>query len=918
MEQYCLTSDTQIVLTEAGGNHRETFVIDLVLGSGATCHVYDAHYKDARGREHRVRLKECCPRQQICGREESGVLWRDASARETSEKAFEAAYDRQLSLQNNKITANVTAHLIGGLWEGENTLYAVLDAENGRSWDQMTDSSLAEILTTTAALAHAIGAYHKAGYLHLDIKPENVLILADSRDQVKLFDVDTVMRRENLTSGAVQKLGYSAKWAAPELTAGKLNRLNEKTDVFSIGAVLFSRILGRSPDSEDLSCFASWTFAGSCFDGVNPAMTHDLSEIFHHTIAANPQRRYESAEELEQALKSLARLAMEPVYLETRLPAADKLIGRTEELTKIRSIFDDGAHAVFLSGLEGVGKTALALQYAAAQLGPDGEYDCAVFCNYQHAGSIRQCISEIPLKNCECEDKKSRYETVKKLLNPRTLVVIDCFNVDLDADPDFTLLETLEAKFLVTTSTDFQMLTNGSVRQMTVEEPDTDTLKMLFAENCGWQADKEEEPVLRRIFARIGNNALMTVLLARELEASGDSLEQLENDLFGQSETVAYRTDGVVSFETPQEILHRVFCFAKLDQEQKQVLSCLYLLRGIDMSKSDFREWTAAKNLNVLNTMIRRRWIEFDPAGKTVSLHPLIEELAGRETAPSYENCGKLLDRTLRRNMVYDPDEGCWSVEPQVFLRVSQFLQDQSKNEKLGVFSSVCYYRDFQEKLIKILASGTVGEFAECCFNPGYAPAMGLARWLQPQIIPLDPEWELTVQCFYLTCLNFLDDQYDYDAESREYRALIEERDRAFQQAEELIGIAYGNDRVQCWKAMDLICTLAQTPQMFATPGTAVVCAFYRRYYELCKNLLGLVSGGSDAARAEYAAMGIDDALLMYRMASVVKLSRPENQNLTFCSTIFLSEAERNASPELWQKLQCFTFPANCFEQTIG
>ena len=72
-----------------------------------------------------------------------------------------------------------------------------MSCDNGVSYNEVKDESLKDILKTSLAITKALGVYHKNGYLHLDIKPSNVLVIPETKELVKLFDFDSVVKRMN-------------------------------------------------------------------------------------------------------------------------------------------------------------------------------------------------------------------------------------------------------------------------------------------------------------------------------------------------------------------------------------------------------------------------------------------------------------------------------------------------------------------------------------------------------------------------------------------------------------------------------------------------------------------------------------------------------------------------------------------------
>ena len=102
-------------------------------------------------------------------------------------------------------------------------------------------------------LAEAIGAVHAEGVLHRDIKPGNVLLSADGT--VKLTDFGIALQEGTRMTVTGMVLGSPA-YMSPEQLAGQRDAVNEQTDVYALGVVLYECIEGldplRVPRHEDL------------------------------------------------------------------------------------------------------------------------------------------------------------------------------------------------------------------------------------------------------------------------------------------------------------------------------------------------------------------------------------------------------------------------------------------------------------------------------------------------------------------------------------------------------------------------------------------------------------------------------------------------------------------------------------------
>lgn len=97
-----------------------------------------------------------------------------------------------------------------GIYPGNGTCYILTQLFEGGTYAEIQDESLVDTLTTIRSLTEVIGKYHRDGYLHLDIKPANILVIPEAREHIILFDFDSVIRKEQAKEAAF--LSYTQNW----------------------------------------------------------------------------------------------------------------------------------------------------------------------------------------------------------------------------------------------------------------------------------------------------------------------------------------------------------------------------------------------------------------------------------------------------------------------------------------------------------------------------------------------------------------------------------------------------------------------------------------------------------------------------------------------------------------------------------
>jgi serine/threonine protein kinase len=165
---------------------------------------------------------------------------------------------------------------------------------------------VAEALAIGIQLAGAVETAHRAGVLHRDIKPENVLITSLGRPA--LTDFGVAARLGAAAAGGAS--GMSVPWSAPEAIDGSWS--GPATDVYSLGATVYSLLAGRSPfeapdGPNDVLDYARRIL----HDDLPPTGRGDVPEsleaVLATAMARSPQARYTSALSLARALQKVER-----------------------------------------------------------------------------------------------------------------------------------------------------------------------------------------------------------------------------------------------------------------------------------------------------------------------------------------------------------------------------------------------------------------------------------------------------------------------------------------------------------------------------------------------------------------------------------------------------------------------------------
>ena len=279
------------------------------VGRGANCIVYRAVQVDGIGISHKVLVKECYPAYLLLHRDEEKNLVASQSDEQKFLKAkrrFLSAYEKNSMIRDTLGLTNSTVN-VSEFIEQHNTFYAVMNFDEGSDYKNYRDSNLTELLEHIKSLAVTIGKYHQNNFLHLDLKPENMLVIPETPEHILLFDFDSITTLDEIKNNPNLILSYSDGFSAPEQIQGRADKIGFHTDIYSIGAILFYKLFNRMATTEDGKISARYDFSQMNFFDKRypPKFFRELDLFFHKTIATSTVARRKEAEWIVKILDEL-------------------------------------------------------------------------------------------------------------------------------------------------------------------------------------------------------------------------------------------------------------------------------------------------------------------------------------------------------------------------------------------------------------------------------------------------------------------------------------------------------------------------------------------------------------------------------------------------------------------------------------
>jgi streptogramin lyase len=165
----------------------------------------------------------------------------------------------------------------------------------------------------TLRLGEALDAIHQVGYVHRDVKPQNVLLDADGHVYLSDFGLAKEAMATSGPTTSKQWVG-TLDYVAPEQIRGE--RVDARADVYALGGVLYFMLTGRVPferENDHAKLWAHLMDEPPRPSAIRPELPAGLDDVVGRALAKEPARRYASAGDLGRAARAAATGEREPV-----------------------------------------------------------------------------------------------------------------------------------------------------------------------------------------------------------------------------------------------------------------------------------------------------------------------------------------------------------------------------------------------------------------------------------------------------------------------------------------------------------------------------------------------------------------------------------------------------------------------------
>lgn len=266
--------------------------VDRVIDMGGMAAIYAATHRNGK----RVALKMLLP--EYAKKE-------DAKRRFLQEgyAANQVNHRNAVSVLDDDVTQDGAVFLVMELLEGE-----TFEAWVKRSNDRLP---AADVLAVAEQVLDVLTAAHANGIIHRDIKPGNIFVTTDG--QIKVLDFGLARMRGGLANapvgeGTVQGtvMGTPA-YLSPEQAEGKTNLVGARSDIFSVGALMFRALTGRTltPGAGTFMDKLFWAMRKPAppLASVMPKIHASVAKVVDTALAFDPDNRWSDASTMRKAVR---------------------------------------------------------------------------------------------------------------------------------------------------------------------------------------------------------------------------------------------------------------------------------------------------------------------------------------------------------------------------------------------------------------------------------------------------------------------------------------------------------------------------------------------------------------------------------------------------------------------------------------
>src|SRR5438128_721593 len=223
--------------------------------------------------------------------------------------------------------------------ESDGTYFIAMEYVEGVTLRELIhgrQTDLAKLLRYLQHAAEGLAKAHAAGIVHRDLKPDNIMITRDGHAKILDFglaklieqqtsstsgsEVATAILQQHSTPGMI--LG-TAGYMSPEQAQGKTREIDQRSDIFSFGCILFEAVTGRRAfEGKDAVDSLNKIIREPVvpINELNPAAPADLQRVVRRCLAKDPEDRYQTIKDVAIELRDVRRELQSNAGVDTTVP----------------------------------------------------------------------------------------------------------------------------------------------------------------------------------------------------------------------------------------------------------------------------------------------------------------------------------------------------------------------------------------------------------------------------------------------------------------------------------------------------------------------------------------------------------------------------------------------------------------------